>query len=52
MRLDGDILALAIALILAICVMASAVFLNQIRDLLRELLKTQKAIAEKLGTRV
>lgn len=50
--ISGDILGLALSVIILICIIAAAYFLNQIRDILREIQKTQRALAIKLGARV
>ncbi len=50
--IGGDILGIALSVIILICIIAAAYFLNQIRDILREIKKTQRALAIKLGARV
>ena len=50
--ISGDILGLTLSVIILICIIAAAYFLNQIRDILREIQKTQRALAIKLGARV
>lgn len=50
--IGGNILGIALSVIILICIIAAAYFLNQIRDILREIQKTQRALAIKLGARV
>jgi hypothetical protein len=50
--IGGNILGIALSVIILICIIAAAYFLNQIRDILREMQKTQRAIALKLGARI
>ena len=47
----SDMIALTISIMLIITAIACGYFLNQIRDIVREIKETQKRLAEKLGVR-
>lgn len=48
----GNAISVAISLVLLVAIAATAHYLQQIRDILREMQKAQKALAARLGARV
>lgn len=48
----GHAIGVAISLVLLVAIAAAAHYLQQIRDTLREMQKTQKALATRLGAKV
>lgn len=47
----GDGIALTISIVLLIAICACGHYLNQIRDILREMQETQKKLAQRIGAK-
>lgn len=48
----GHAIGVAMSLVLLVAIAATAHYLQQVRDTLREMQKTQKAVATRLGAKV